>query len=164
MAESIDLKRFLDAQDGSASTDGSPTACQVALKEILSGKKTSHWIWYIFPQGPFGETAMAKMYAITSPAEATAFLQNPVLRSRLLEITNAVASQLKTGVHPETLMGSKIDCLKLVSSMTLFKFIADELNDHEFNNTAKNILGEFASHGWLECTRTLDWLQNFSTN
>ena len=161
MAGSIDLKRFLDAQNGGTSIDRNRTAYEVALKEILDGKKASHWIWYIFPQGPFGTSEKAQRYAITSRAEAIAYLQNSILRSRLLEISNAVAYQLKTGIAPETLMGSEIDCQKLASSMTLFKFIADELDDQEFSSATKSVLKQLTSHGWGECTKTLDWMQNF---
>ena len=163
MAESINLKRFLDAQDGGTSIDRSLTAYEVALKEILDGEKTSHWIWYIFPQGPFGTSEMAQRYAIKSRAEATAFLQNKILRSRLLDITNAVENQLTTGVYPETLMGSEIDCQKLASSITLFEFIAAELDDQEFGSSAKNVLNKLAPHGWGRCTTTLDWLKTIRT-
>jgi len=163
MTESINLKRFLDAQDGVTSIGRSRTAYEVALKEILDGEKTSHWIWYIFPQGPFGTSEMAKRYAIKSREEATAFLQNQILRSRLLEITNAVENQLTTGVVPETLMGSEIDCQKLASSMTLFKFIAAELDEHAIGHTTRSVLKQLANHGRAECTKTLDWLKTIRT-
>lgn len=162
MKESIELKRFLNAQDGGANFDGNRTAYQVALKEILEGEKVSHWIWYIFPQGPFGTSTMAQMYAITSPSEATAYLQHSILRNRLLEITNAVANQLNKNVQPELLMGSEIDCQKLVSSMTLFNFIADKLDDQDLKDATKKVLSQLVSYTWTECTKTLDWLRNFS--
>lgn len=162
MKESIELKRFLNAQDGGANFDGNRTAYQVALKEILEGEKVSHWIWYIFPQGPFGTSTMAQMYAITSPSEATAYLQHSILRDRLLEITNAVANQLNKNVQPEILMGSDIDCQKLASSMTLFNFIADKLGDQDLKDATKKVLSQLASHTWTECSKTLAWLQNFS--
>ena len=163
MADSINLKRFLDAQDGGTIIDRNRTAYEVALGEILGGEKTSHWIWYIFPQGPFGTSEMARRYAIMSRAEATAFLQNIILRSRLLEITNAVENQLTTGVSPERLMGSEIDCQKLASSITLFEFIAAELDDREFGSSAKNVLNKLDPHGWGRCTTTLDWLNTIRT-
>ena len=159
MARSFNLKRFLDAQDGLASIDKNRTTYEVALKEILDGRKTGHWIWYIFPQGPFGTSEMAQHFAITSPAEATAFLQNPTLRGRLLEISNAVAGQLTSGIPPMSLMGSEIDCQKLVSSMTLFESISAELNDHEFRKAAKSVLDQIEPHGWGRCTTTLDWIK-----
>ena len=162
MTKSMELKRFLDAQDDGGSFDGNRTAYQVALKEIVNGEKISHWIWFIFPQGPFGTSTMAQMYAITSPSEATAYLQHSILRDRLLEITNAVANQLNKNVQPEILMGSEIDCQKLASSMTLFNFIADKLDDQDLKDATKNVLSQLASHAWTECTKTLDWLRNFS--
>lgn len=162
MTKSMELKRFLDAQDDGGSFDGNRTAYQVALKEIVNGEKISHWIWFIFPQGPFGTSTMAQMYAITSPSEATAYLQHSILRDRLLEITNAVANQLNKNVQPEILMGSDIDCQKLSSSMTLFNFIADKLDDQDLKDATKNVLSQLASHAWTECTKTLDWLRNFS--
>ncbi len=161
MAESINLNRFLDAQDGGTSIDRNRTAYEVALKEISDGEKTSHWIWYIFPQGPFGTSEMAQRYAITSPAEATAFLQDPTLRGRLLEISNAVANKLTAGNQPATLMGSEIDCQKLASSMTLFMLIATELREHEVSRVTRNVLKQLANHGWTECTRTSSWIKNF---
>ncbi len=98
MSKSIELKRFLDAQDGGASFDRNRTAYQAALEEIVNGEKISHWMWFIFPQGSFGTSTMAQMYAITSPSKATAYLQHSILRDRLLEITNAVANPLNKNV------------------------------------------------------------------
>jgi len=106
MAELIDLKRFLDAQDGGSSVDKSRTAYEVALKEISDGEKTSHWIWYVFPQIPIGTSEMSQRYAISSLAEARAFLQNMTLRNRLLEISNAVADKLAVGIRPERLIST----------------------------------------------------------
>ena len=163
MTKLINLKRFLEAQDDGTSIDIIRTAYEVALKEIQGGKKTSHWIWYIFPQGPFGTSEMAKLYAISSRAEANAYLKNTVLRSRLVEITNAVENQLTTGVNPEVLMGSKIDCQKLASSMTLFEFAAAGLDDREVGSSAKNVLNKLAPHGWGRCTTTLNWLKTIRT-
>lgn len=158
MAESIDLKRFLDAQDGGSSVDKSRTAYEVALKEISDGEKTSHWIWYVFPQVPIGTSEMSQRYAISSLAEARAFLQNTTLRHRLLEISNAVADKLMAGVPPERLMGSSIDCKKLASSMTLFQLVAAELDEQELRRATARILQQLALHGWPKCIQTLEWI------
>lgn len=103
------LKRFLDAQQRDYAT---------ALTEIKSGRKRSHWIWYIFPQiGGLGYSEMSKRYAIKDLPEAIAYLAHPVLGMRLIEISNvflALKSVSATGV-----MGNPDD-LKLRSSMTLF--------------------------------------------
>jgi aspartyl-tRNA(Asn)/glutamyl-tRNA(Gln) amidotransferase subunit B len=64
---------------------------------------------------------------LTSPAEAREYLRNPVLRARYEEITGAVSDQLARGVRVEQLMGSRIDALKLVSSLTLFRDAAQSL-------------------------------------
>lgn len=161
MTTPFELKRFLDAQDAVDTSDSNLTAYQKALKEITDGGKKGHWIWYIFPQGPFGTSTIAQKYAITSPSEATAYLQHSILRDRLLEITNAVANQLITDVRPETLMGCEGDCQKLASSMTLSNFIADKLDDQDLKDATKNVLSGLATHSWTQCTKTPDWLQNF---
>ena len=74
----------------------------------------------------------------------------------------AVANQLNKDVQPIIFMGSEIDCQKLSSSMTLFNFIADKLDDQDLKDATKNVLSQLASHAWTECTKTLDWLRNFS--
>jgi uncharacterized protein (DUF1810 family) len=103
------LKRFLDAQQRDYAT---------ALTEIKSGRKRSHWIWYIFPQiDGLGYSEMSKRYGIKDLPEAIAYLAHPVLGKRLIEIS-AVLLELKS-VGATGIMGSPDD-LKLRSSMTLF--------------------------------------------
>lgn len=93
-----------------------------ALAEMESGRKTSHWVWYIFPQiEGLGRSPMAQRCALEGRDEAIAYLQDEELGPNLMEITQVVASQLRDGVPLPTLMGSNIDALKLVSSMTLFE-------------------------------------------
>lgn len=104
-----DLDRFLAAQE--------PDYAR-ALSEIRAGRKTSHWMWYIFPQvAGLSVSPMSKRYAIRSVAEADAYLRHPVLGPRLLESFQAVL-----GVEGKTaleLFGSPDD-MKLHSSATLF--------------------------------------------
>jgi uncharacterized protein (DUF1810 family) len=103
------LKRFLDAQEWDYET---------ALKEIRSGHKQSHWIWYIFPQlKELGRSGTAKRYGIEDLAEAKAYLAEPTLRARLIEISEALLSLPEN--DPRKVMGYPDD-LKLCSSMTLF--------------------------------------------
>ena len=78
-----------------------------ALTEIRRGRKTSHWIWYIFPElAGLGRSAMAEKYAIRDLAEACDYLRDPVLRARYEEITAAVSDQLARGIALEDLIAS----------------------------------------------------------
>lgn len=105
-----------------------------ALQEIRAGRKTSHWIWYVFPQlEGLGSSPNASHYALASPLEAEEYLRDPVLGERLLSIAEAAYRHL-CGQPPgsvRTLMGSHIDALKLVSSMTLFARVARSLDARE---------------------------------
>ncbi len=108
-ADPYDLQRFVDAQD--------TTYPQVDL-ELQSGRKTSHWMWFIFPQiAGLGHSPMARKYAISSLGEASAYLNHPLLGQRLRH-----CSRLATRVQAksiEDLFGYPDD-LKFHSSMTLF--------------------------------------------
>ena len=105
-----DLSRFIEAQEQSYSA---------ALAEIRAGRKTSHWIWYIFPQlEALGSSTMAKYYGIENLEEAKEYMANDLLRRRLLEISQALLELPKSDI--EAVMGYP-DNLKLRSSMTLFK-------------------------------------------
>lgn len=103
------LDRFLKAQDSSY---------DAALREICAGQKRSHWIWYIFPQiQGLGFSSTAQYYAISDIEEAKAYLAEPTLRARLLEISEALLTLESS--DPTRVMGYPDD-LKLRSSMTLF--------------------------------------------
>ena len=104
-----DLTRFVLAQEADYET---------ALAEIRSGRKRSHWMWYIFPQYEgLGHSAMSRRYAIRSRAEAEAYLMHPVLRARLLECAEAVVGV--QGRSAAEIFGSPDD-MKLRSCATLF--------------------------------------------
>ena len=106
-----DLSRFVRAQD-----EGATHAR--ALAELRRGRKTSHWMWFVFPQiAGLGRSGMAQRYAIASLDEARAYLAHPVLGPRLLECARVVADT--SGASAEDIFGG-IDALKLRSSMTLF--------------------------------------------
>jgi uncharacterized protein (DUF1810 family) len=93
----------------------------IALKEIKEGRKRSHWMWYIFPQVQgLGFSENSKLYAITVLEEAAAFLQHPILGSRLTNICNALLALKTKNAH--AIFGSPDDA-KLKSSMTLFALV-----------------------------------------
>ena len=109
------LERFVQAQADSYAR---------ALREIKSGRKTSHWMWYIFPQlSGLGHSQTARYYAIRDRAEAEAYLAHPVLGKRLLEISSEL---LKLESFDATAVMGWPDDLKLKSSMTLFGLVSRE--------------------------------------
>lgn len=108
----FNLSRFVEAQEQSY---------DIALQEIRQGYKQSHWIWYVFPQiKGLGYSSMAQFYAIQSLDEAKAYLQHPLLRAHLIEITEALL--LHSNQSAEQIFGY-IDAVKVRSSMTLFNFV-----------------------------------------
>jgi uncharacterized protein (DUF1810 family) len=132
-----------------------------ALAEMQHGRKTRHWIWYIFPQlAGLGRSSAARAYALKDLAEACAYLRDPLLRARYYEIAGAVSDQLSRGSSLEELMGSATDALKFVSSITLFRAAAQCLatEDPRFNSFAQCcdfILQQTAAQGYAPCVRTL---------
>ena len=107
----MDLERFVWAQDEHR------TYTQ-AVAELRAGRKTSHWMWFVFPQiAGLGRSATAQAYAIADLAEARAYLAHPVLGPRLVACAEIVAGHRDSSV--EQIFGG-IDALKLRSSMTLF--------------------------------------------
>jgi uncharacterized protein (DUF1810 family) len=149
------LERFHDAQ-------ASPSAgYDTALAEVRRGRKTSHWIWYIFPQiEGLGRSSTAQAYAIRDLAQACEYLSDPLLRARYEEIAGAVSEQLGRGRALEDLMGGSTDALKLVSSLTLFRAAAQRLavNDPIFSSLAQpfdSILEQAIAQGYPPCAHTL---------
>ena len=112
MSTNNNLTRFLDAQNESY---------PYALKEIKKGKKTRHWMWFIFPQiSGLGFSETSKYYAIKNKDEATEFLDHEVLGKRLIEISNELLN-LNTN-DPVAIFGM-VDSVKLKCSMTLFSLV-----------------------------------------
>ncbi|CAA9538410.1 MAG: NTP pyrophosphohydrolases including oxidative damage repair enzymes [uncultured Solirubrobacteraceae bacterium] len=110
-ADPHDLSRFTEAQDAGGTYDR-------ALAELRAGRKTSHWMWFVFPQiAGLGRSPAAQTYAIASLAEAQAYLEHPVLGPRLLECARAL-----TEIHGRSARDvlGETDAMKLRSSMTLF--------------------------------------------
>jgi uncharacterized protein (DUF1810 family) len=99
-----------------------------ALAELRAGRKTGHWIWYVFPQlAGLGQSSTARLFALRDFNEACDYLRDPLLRERLLLASEAVAGKLGAGMALVELMGGTIDALKLVSSLTLFEVVARRL-------------------------------------
>jgi uncharacterized protein (DUF1810 family) len=89
-----------------------------ALSELHAGRKTSHWMWFVFPQvDGLGHSAVARHYAVAGLEEARAYLAHPVLGPRLRQCCEAVLAV--EGATAEDVFGS-VDAMKLRSSMTLF--------------------------------------------
>ena len=155
----MSLARFHEAQADPLAGYGT------ALAEIRRGRKTSHWIWYIFPQlAGLGRSSMAEKYGIRDLAEACNYLRDPLLRARYEEITAAVHDQLARGLAVEDLMGSRIDALKLVSSLTLFRAAAERLAgaDPTFVRSFATLIDAILTHAdaqrYAPCDRTRDLL------
>jgi uncharacterized protein (DUF1810 family) len=110
-ADPHDLERFLTAQNDRGTYPS-------AVQELRRGRKTSHWMWFVFPQvAGLGQSPTAKFFAIRSLAEAQAYIRHDVLGARLLECARIVAGT--DGRTAEEIFGG-IDAMKLRSSMTLF--------------------------------------------
>ena len=148
-----DLQRFVDAQDGTF--DGFAQA----LAEMKRGRKRTHWIWYVFPQiAGLGRSPAAQAYAIAGRSEAEAYLRHTVLRDRLFEITTVVRDQLRNGARIDVLMGSDIDAMKLVSSMTLFRAVAGDVGDRAMADAADAVLRHGEAQGYPACEFTAEAL------
>jgi uncharacterized protein (DUF1810 family) len=112
-----DLARFVEAQDAHGTYDQ-------ALAELQRGRKTSHWMWFVFPQmAGLGSSPTSVRYAIASLDEARAYLSHPVLGPRLTESVHALLNL--GGSDPVAVLGG-IDARKLQSSMTLFSRAAPQ--------------------------------------
>ena len=111
MDDPYNLARFITAQDEGGTYER-------AVTELRAGRKTSHWMWFVFPQiAGLGRSPASRHFAISSLDEAQAYLDHPVLGQRLRECARILAD--RTDRDPEQILGG-IDALKLRSSMTLF--------------------------------------------
>ena len=111
MDDRYDLERFVTAQNAGGTYDR-------AVDELRAGFKSGHWMWFVFPQiAGLGQSPTSRQFAISSAAEAVAYLEHPVLGPRLRECSR-ILTGLK-GRSADQIFGS-IDAMKLRSSMTLF--------------------------------------------
>ena len=103
------LGRFLEAQEASYAT---------ALQELRSGRKRTHWIWYVFPQlKGLGTSSMSEEYGVSGLPEARLYLAHPVLGQRLRDCTEAMLGQ--QAASAESVLGA-LDAEKFRSCLTLF--------------------------------------------
>lgn len=109
-----DPELFLEAQD---------SVWPQVLAELEAGKKTSHWMWFVFPQlAALGHSHMSQLYGLHDLAEAGAYLAHPELNRRLTEAAGLVLTH--EGTPPDSILGP-VDAMKLRSSMTLFAAVSD---------------------------------------
>ncbi|MBZ8142226.1 calpastatin [Rubrivivax gelatinosus] len=116
MEDRHDLQRFVDAQDA---------VMDRVLAEITSGRKTTHWMWFVFPQlASLGRSSMARLYGLHGSEEALAYWQHPVLGARLRQCCEALLAA-PGGKSALQIFGSPDD-LKLRSSLTLFAAVVPD--------------------------------------
>ena len=119
-ARQRNLLRFVHAQDNGGIYDGTATYAE-ALLEVKNGHKRSHWIWYVFPQMKgLGKSEISQYYGINGREEAKAYIEHPVLRERLVEISEAVLNS-ETSVYD--IFGQ--DTIKVRSCILLFASVCD---------------------------------------
>ena len=124
--DKYNLSRFLEAQSKSYES---------AIIELSRGKKTGHWMWYIFPQIiGLGSSDITKLYSIKSIEEARAFLDHPVLGQRLFKSCEILLKLEDVSISD--VMGFPDD-LKLKSSMTLFEYVSNP------NSIFRRVLNEY---------------------
>ena len=111
----MSLERFIQAQEKDDSYER-------ALAELKSGRKTGHWIWWVFPQlKGLGTSHNSTFFGLDDEAEVAAYLAHPVLGARYQACVEVLHAHLrKGGVSPLELMGSEVDVLKLCSSLEIF--------------------------------------------
>ena len=115
---SVSIARFLEAQNA-----GQPSSYDMALAELRTGRKRSHWVWFVLPQlQGLGRSTMALRFGVHGIEEAKVYLADPILRRRLEEVIAVIAEQLhKPDQYLDRLMGSGLDAAKTVSCLTLFE-------------------------------------------
>ena len=117
MDDTSPLSRFVDAQDDAGTYEA-------ALRELRAGRKTTHWMWFVFPQvAGLGRSATAQHFAIADLDEARAYAAHPVLGPRLCECARALLEQPEADAV--AVLG-EVDAGKLRSSMTLFEAAAPD--------------------------------------
>lgn len=140
MTDKFNLNRFIDSQE---------SVYESALNEIKRGKKTSHWMWFVFPQYKgLGYSTTTQKYAISCVEEATMYFHHPILGRRLIEITNAFLNIENKSAYE--ILGDP-DYLKMKSCMTLFDSI----------QTESQVFSEVINKYYLEskCSKTISQIK-----
>ena len=115
------LQRFINAQEFGNIEFGTESYA-TALEEIKSGRKKTHWIWYVFPQlKGLGKSYLSQFYGLNGREEAKAYIEHPFLKEKLIEATEAVLNNAKDAY---SIFGN--DVVKFRSCMLLFASISDE--------------------------------------
>ena len=115
--DKYNLCRFVKAQEAYGVYD-------IAVRELESGRKTSHWIWFVFPQMKgLGHSYNSNFYGITCREEAEAYLADKTLNKRLREVCLILLEQVKSGKTTREILGG-IDSCKVCSCLTLFDVIS----------------------------------------
>lgn len=154
MSSTVSLDRFKLAQADPE------TGFATAISELRAGRKTSHWIWYIFPQlAGLGRSSTARHYGLRDRVEAADYLRDAELAPRLHVATAVVAEHLAAGMMLVDLMGGTTDALKLVSCLTLFEQVGCALPDQSavpasFLADCAEILRTAESQGFPHCDVT----------
>ncbi len=131
------LQRFVEAQD---------RVYESVCDELAMGEKTSHWMWFVFPQlKALGRSPMAKHYGIESREEALAYWKHPILGKRLLDCTRLLLAQRNENAHE--IFGSPDDA-KFKSCLTLFSQVAPE--EPAFKDALERFYGGKRDEGTLK--------------
>ena len=119
-AKKKNLLRFIHAQDSGGIYDGTGTYAE-ALQEVKNGHKSGHWVWYVFPQMKgLGKSEISQFYGIDGREEAKAYIVHPILRERLIEISEAVLNNEKSVYD---IFGQ--DAIKVRACILLFASVSD---------------------------------------
>ena len=105
--------------------DSSHASFAAALREINAGRRSSHWIWYVWPSHKEVRRTSRPEYALPHSSFAVAWLRHPVLGHRLLEITSSACKHLESGLAARTLFGSAVDVDKFAECMAVFLVAAE---------------------------------------
>ena len=109
-----------------AAQDNAHTGYNAALREISAGRKSSHWIWYIWPSHHLVRTTSRPQYSLPHTMAAEAWLLHPTLGARFVAITNAACEQLERGAAAQTVFGSEVDVEKFHECCTTFAIAAEQ--------------------------------------